>query len=159
MPASSTADLSRPVAFPSEIGEPIWRERRSFPVAAVCGVPAAFLVVLAIAARPLAAHVALGAAAVAMLAVLVLARRRALIETYTLSEDFLAVEQPGGGRVAIPTGTLTSVTLAGDSVHLHSTLGVITLGCVARQRALVKALGRIVPEVHVERDMNAFCPT
>ena len=159
MPASSTAELSRPVAFPSEIGEPIWRERRSFPVAAVCGVPAAFLVVLAITVRPLAAHVALGVAAVAMVAVLVCARGRALIETYTLSEEFLAVEQPGGGRVAIPTGTLTSVTLAGDSVHLHSTLGMITLGCVARQRALVKALGHVAPDVRVGRDMDAFCPT
>jgi hypothetical protein len=159
MPASSTAELSRAVAFPSEIGEPIWRERRCLPVAAIYGVPAAFLVVLAIAVRPWAAHVALAAAALAMVALLVRARRRALIETYTLSERFLAVEQPGGGRVAIPTGTLTSVTLAGDSVHLHSTIGVVTLGCVARQRALVKALGRIAPEVRVERDMTAFCPT
>jgi hypothetical protein len=159
MPASSTAELSRPVAFPSEIGEPIWRERRCFPVAAAYGVPAAFLVVLAIAVRPLAAHVALAAAALAMVAVLVRAWPRALIETYTLSERFIAIEQPGGGRVAIPTETLRSVTLAGDSVHLHSTLGALTLGHVARQRALVAALGRIAPEVRVERDMKPFCPT
>jgi hypothetical protein len=159
MPASSSATLSRPVAFPSELGEPIWRERRCFPVAAVYGVPAAFLVVLAIAVRPLAAHVALAIAALAMVGLLVRARRRALIETYTLSERFLAVQQPGGGRVAIPTGTLTSVTLAGDSVHLHTTDGVLTLGHVARQRALVKALGRIAPALRVERDMAAFCPT
>jgi hypothetical protein len=159
MPAPSTAELSRPVAFPREIGEPIWRERRCFPVAAAYGVPAAFLLVLAIAVRPVAAHVALAAAALMMVAVLVRARRRALIETYTVSERFIAVEQPGGGRVAIPTGTLTSVMLAGDSVHLHSTVGVLTLGHVARQRALVKALARVAPEVRVERDMTAFCPT
>jgi hypothetical protein len=159
VPASTTAELVRSVAFPSEIGEPVWRERRSFPVAATYGVPAAFLVVLAIAVQPPAAHIALGTAAVAMVALLVRARRRALIETYTLSERFVTVEQPGGGRVAIPTETLTSVTLAGDRVHLHSTLGVLTLGHVARQRALANALRRIAPDVRVERDMTAFCPT
>jgi hypothetical protein len=74
-----------------------------------------------------------------------------VIETYTLSERFTAIEQPGGGRVAIPTETLTSVTLAGDSVHLHSTLGALTLGHVARQRHLVKALGRSAPDVHRAR--------
>ena len=135
MPPSSTADLNCRVAFPSEIGEPLWRERRYFPVAAAYGVPAAFFLVLAIAARPLAAHVALGTLAVAMAAVLVRARRRALIETYTLSDHFVTVEQPSGGRVAMPTEALTSVTLAGDTMHLYSTLGVLTLGHVARQRA------------------------
>lgn len=159
MPASSTAELDREVAFPTEIGEPVWRERRCFPVAAAYGVPAAFLLVLAITVRPLAAHAALGAAAVATMALLVRARRRALIETYTLSERFVAVEQPGGGRAALPTETLTSVTLAGDAVRLQSTLGVLTLGHVARQRALLNALRRIVPDVPVERDMTAFCPT
>jgi hypothetical protein len=159
MPASSTAQLSRPVVFPSEIGEPIWRERRCFPVAAAYGVPAAFLVVLAVTVRPLAAHVALAAAALAMVAVLVRGRRRALIETYTLSERFVAVEQPGGGRAAIPTQTLTAVTLAGDTVRLHSTIGVLTLGHVARQRALLHALDRVAPDMRVERDMTAFCPT
>src|SRR5436190_1462269 len=125
MPASSSAALSRPVAFPSEIGEPIWRERRCFPIAAVYGVPAAFLVVLAIAVGPLAAHVAFAVAALAAIALLARARRHALIETYTLSDEFVAVEQPGGGRAGLPTATLTSVTLAGDSVHLHSTLGAL----------------------------------
>jgi hypothetical protein len=159
MPASSTAALSRPVAFPSEMGEAIWRERRCFPVASVYGVPAAALVLLAVAVRPFVAHVAFAAAALGMAAVLVRARRRALIETYTLSEQFVTVEQAGGGRAGIPTTTLTSVTLAGDSVRLHSTLGVVTLGHVARQRAFVKALGRVAPDVRVERDMTAFCPT
>jgi hypothetical protein len=44
-------------------------------------------------------------------------------------------------------------------VRLHSTLGVLTLGHVARQRALLNALRRIAPDVRVERDMTAFCPT
>jgi hypothetical protein len=159
MPASSTAQLSRAAPFAGEIGEPIWRERRCFPVASAYGVPAAFLVVLAVAVGPLAAHLALAAAALATVAALVRARRRALIETYTLSERFVAVEQPGSGRAAVPTDTLTAVTLAGDTVRLHSTLGVLTLGHVARQRALVNALRRVAPDARVERDVTAFCPT
>jgi hypothetical protein len=139
MPALTTAKLERPIVFPSELGEPVWQERRRFPVVAAYGVPTAFLLVLAVAVRPLAAHALLAVAAVAMVAVHVRARGRALIETYTLSERFVAVEQPGGGRAAIPTHTLTAVTLAGDTVRLHSTVGVLTLGHVARQRALVNA--------------------
>jgi hypothetical protein len=137
MPASSSAALSRPVASPDEIGEPIRRERRCFRVAAVYGVPAAFLVVLAIAVRPLAAHLALAIAALVMVGLLLRGRR--------------------AGRG--PDRRLTSVTLAGDSVHLHATVGVLTLGHVARQRALVKALSRVAPQVRVERDIAAFWPT
>jgi hypothetical protein len=159
MPAASSAELRRPVVFPEEIGEPVWQERRTFPVATVYGVPATFLAVLAVAARPLAAHVALAVAAAAAVGMLVRARRRALIETYTLSERYVAAEQPGGGRVAVPIETLTGVTLAGDSVLVHSTLGTLRLGFVARQRAFVRALGRVAPAVPVERDMTAFCPT
>jgi hypothetical protein len=98
-------------------------------------------------------------AAVVAVALLLRARRRALIETYTLSEQFLAIEQRDGGRVAIPTATLTRVTLAGDSVVLESRVGVIRLGFVARQRALVQALGRVAPGVPVERDVTAYCRT
>ena len=159
MPAPSTAELSRPIAFPTQIGEALWQERRRFPVAAVYGVPAAFLAVLAVAVRPPAAHAALAVAAAATVVLLVRARRRALIETYTLSERFVTIEQRGGGRVAIPTATLTRVTLAGDSVILESTVGVIKLGFVGRQRALVKELKRVAPDVGVERDVVAFCPT
>jgi hypothetical protein len=157
MPAATTAELRHPVAFPAEIGEPVWRERRSFPVAAVYGVPAAFLAVFAVAVRPLAAHAALAVATAAMVAVLLRARRRALIETYTLTDRFVAIEQRAGGRVAIPTGALTRVTLTGDSVVMESTDGVIRMGFVARQRALVNALGRVAPHVQVERDVTAFC--
>jgi hypothetical protein len=122
-------------------------------------VPAAFLAVLAVAVRPPAAQLALAVAAVAMVALLLRARRRALIETYTLSERFVAVEQRDGGRVAIPTEWLTRVTLAGDSVVLESSVGVMRLGFVGRQRALVKALSRVAPDVPVERDVTAFCRT
>jgi hypothetical protein len=158
MPAATTAELIHPVAFPAEIGEPVWQERRSFPVGAVYGVPAAFLAVFAVAVRPLAAHVLLAVGTAAMVAVLLRARRRALIETYTLTERFVTIEQrEGGGRVAIPTGALTRVTLVGDSVVMESTDGMLRLGFVARQRALVTALGRVAPHVAVERDVAAFC--
>jgi hypothetical protein len=159
MPAPSTAELRGPVAFPRELGEPVWQERRIFPVAATYGVPVAFLLVLTVAVRPLALHVVLAAATLAMVLLLLRARRRAVIETYTVSERFVAIEQPGGGRVAIPTEALTRVTLEGDSVRLESTLGVVTLGFVSRRRALLRALSRVVPDVPVERDMTAFCPT
>ena len=159
MPTPSTAELTRPIAFPQELGEPLWQERRSFPVGAVYGVPAAFLGALALGVRPLAAHAVLAAATVAMICLLVRARRRALIETYTVSDRFVAIEQPGGGRVAIPTETLTRVTLRGDTVRLESTAGVVTLGFVSRRRALLRALRRVAPGVRVEDDIAAFCPT
>jgi hypothetical protein len=159
MPAASTAELSRPVAFPEEIGAPVWQERRRFPVATVYGVPAVFLAGLAVAARSPAAHAALAVAAGVAVALLLRARRRALIETYTLSERFIAVEQPDGGRAAIPVEALTRVTLAGDSVVLESRVGVITLGFVGRRRALLRALSSVAPDVPVERDVTAFCPT
>jgi hypothetical protein len=159
MPAPSTAELSRPIGFPTQIGEPLWQERRRFPVAAAYGVPAVFLAVLAVAVRTPAAHAALAIASVVTVVLLLRARRRALIETYTLSERFVAIEQRDGGRVAIPTETLTRVTLAGDSVVLESSVGMIRLGFVGRQRALVNALRRVAPDVPVERDVTAFCRT
>jgi hypothetical protein len=159
MPAASTAELRDPVPFPAEIGEPVWRERRAFPVAAAYGVPAVFLVALAFGVRTPALHAVFAVAAFAMAVLLVRARRRALIETYTLSERYVAIEQPAGGRVAIPIHTLTRVTLEGDAVRLESTLGVVTLGFVGRRRTLLRALDRLVPGVPVERDMTAFCPT
>jgi hypothetical protein len=159
MPAPSTAQLRRPVVFPSEIGEPVWQERRKRPVEAMYGVPTVFLAVLAVSVRPLAAHVALAGATVAMLLIFLRARHRALIETYTLSERFVAIEQVGGKRVAIPSETVTRITLEGDSVRVESSVGVITLGFVARRRALLRALRRVVPDVPVERDTTVFCPT
>jgi hypothetical protein len=159
MPAPSTAQLSSPVVFPTEIGEPVWQERRRRPVEALYGVPTVFLAVLAVTVRPLAAHVVLAAATVAMLVVFLRARRRSLIETYTLSGRFVAIEQVGGKRVAIPSETMTRITLAGDSVRVESTAGVITLGFVARRRALLRALRRVAPDVPVERDLTVFCPT
>ena len=159
MLATTTAELSRAIPFPTRIGDPVWQERRQFPVAAAYGVPAVFLVVLAGAARSAAVRTAFAVAALVVVALLLRARRRALIETYTLSERFLTIEQPSGGRIAIPIETLTRVTLAGDSVFLESTVGVIRLGFVARQRVLVDALRRVAPDVPVEREVAAFCPT
>jgi hypothetical protein len=90
---------------------------------------------------------------------LVRARRRALIETFTVTERFVTVVQPGGGRVALPTAAITALTLKGDKVRLDSTLGVVTFGFVRRQKALVRALQHVCPALHVDRDMAAFCPT
>jgi hypothetical protein len=44
-------------------------------------------------------------------------------------------------------------------VVLQSSVGVMRLGFVGRQRALLTALGRVAPDLPVERDVTAFCPT
>lgn len=130
-----------------------------FPVAVLYGVPAVFLAIGAISVRPLALQFFLGGATVVVVWLLLRARRRALIETYTVSERFVTVVQPGGGRVAIATERLTGVMIAGDKVRLETRDGAVTLGFVRRQRRLLQALERVAPGVRVERDMTAFCPT
>ena len=129
------------------------------PVLALFGVPLGFAVGLAFIAGPLLAKAALTLGAVALALLLVRARRRALIETFTVTERFVTVVQPGGGRVALPTAAITALTLKGDKVRLDSTLGVVTFGFVRRQKALVRALQQACPALHVDRDMAAFCPT
>lgn len=59
MSTPSTAQLTRAIPFPDEIGEPIWQERRTFPVVKVFGAPVAFLAIGAIAVRPPALHLGL----------------------------------------------------------------------------------------------------
>jgi len=159
MPTSSTAHLTRAIRFPDELDEPIWRERRTFPLVTVLGTPLAFLAVGAIAVRPLVLQLALGAATMVALWLLYRARDRAVLETYTVTERFVAIEQTRGGRVAIPTERLTGVTLAGDEVRLESRDGVVTLAFVRRQRGLLRALERVAPGMRVEHEMGALCPT
>lgn len=86
------------------------------------------------------------------------ARDRAVLESYTISDCFVAIEQASGGRVAIAVEDLTDVTIAGDKVRLESRDGVVTLGFVHRQRGLLRALERVAPGMRVERDMDVFCP-
>ena len=159
MPAPTTAELTDAIVFPVDPGVPIWEERRAVPVGSLFGVPVVFAVVLAFVAGPLLAKGALGLGAAVLVVLLVRARRRSLIETFTVSDAFLTVVQPGGGRVALPTAAITAVTVKGDKVRLDSTAGVLTLGFVRRQKALVAALQRVCPTVKVDRDLDAFCPT
>lgn len=159
MPTASSAQLARVIPFPDELGKAMWRETRSFPVMVVGGPVVALLVVGAIGVRPLALQVALGAAAILAVWLLVRARERAVIETYTVTERFVAVEQRGGGRVAIPTERLTGVTIVGDRVRLSTRDGVVTLGFVSRRRALRRALERVAPSVRVGEEFVPLCPT
>ena len=159
MPTPSSAQLIRAFPFPDDLGQPVWRETRSFPVLTVGGPALAFLAIGAIAVRLLALHILLGAAAVVALWLLVRARERAVIETYTVSERFVAVEQRRGGRVAIPTQRLTGVTIAGDTVRLSSADGVVTLGFVSRRRALLRALERVAPGLPIGERIDPLCPT
>jgi hypothetical protein len=159
MPSPSTAELVRPLAFPDDLGEPLWQERRTFPVAAVFGVPAAFLVGAAILVRPLALQAVLGVAAIAAVALLLERRRHALIETFTVSAAWVAIEQPAGGRVAIPVAALRTVTVRGDHVRLESTAGTLDLAYVRRKRALLRALERAAPQLEFERAAATMCLT
>jgi hypothetical protein len=159
MPTASSAQLTRVIPFPDEIGEPVWRETRSFPVMTVGGPVVALLAIGAIGVRPLVLHLLLGAAAIVALWLFLRARDGAVIETYTVSERFVAVEQRRGGRVAIPTERLTGVTIAGDTVRLNSRDGVVTLGFVSRRRPLLRALERVAPGLPVGEQLDPFCPT
>lgn len=159
MPTASSAQLTRAIPFPDDVGEPVWRETRAFPVMTVGGPVVTLLAIAAIGVRPLGLQLLLGAAAVVVLWLLVRARGGAVIETYTVSERFVAIEQRRGGRVAIPTKGLTGVTIAGDSVRLKSCDGVVTLGFVSRRRALLRALERVAPGVRVGEEIALLCPT
>ena len=159
MPTASSAQLTRAIPFPEEIGEPVWRETRSFPVMTVAGPVVALLAIGAIAVRPLALHLLLAVAAVVVLWLFVRARESAVIETYTVSERFVAIEQRRGGRVAIPTEQITGATIAGDMIRLNSRDGVITLGFVRRRRALLRALERVAPGLRVGEEIDPLCPT
>ncbi len=159
MPAPTTAELTEPIQFPADPGVPIWEERRAVPVVTVYGAPLAFTAMLAFMAGPLLvkAPLALGAAVLAV--VLARARRRALIETFVVTDRFVTLVKPGGGRVALPTAAITALTVTGDKVRIDSTLGVVTLGFVRRQKGLVRALQQVCPTLQVDRDMAAFCST
>ena len=159
VPATTTADLTRPIPFPAERGAPLWRERRKRPVVLLFGVPLAFPIVLAAGLEPVGLRLVFAAVAAGMLALLLRARRRSLIETSTVTSRFVTVEQPGGGRVAIPTEAVERVTIQGDSVRIDTARGVLTLGFVRRQRRLIRVLEQVAPGVTVDRDVTAFCPT
>lgn len=158
MPATTTAELTRSIPFPDDMGAAVWREQRKLPVVLLF-VPAGFLIVLAAALQPIGLRLVFAAAAAGVLAMLLRARRRSLIETYTVTSQFVTVEQPGGGRVAIPTDAVERVTIQGDKVRIDTEIGVLTLGFVRRQRRLIRALEQVAPRVTVDRDVTAFCPT
>jgi hypothetical protein len=158
MPAASTAEPTAAMPLPDDLGEPIWSERRTFPLT-LFTAPLAFLAIGAIAAGPLALKLSLAAAAVGAAWLLHHNRARTVLETYTLSERFVAVESAAGSRIAIPTQHLSRVTVAGDKVRLEGRDGVVTLAFVRRQRRLLRALERVAPGVPVEHEFRPLCPT
>jgi hypothetical protein len=159
MPAASSAELTRVVPFPDDVGEPLWRETRAFPLLATGGPVVTFLAIGAFAVRPLVLHVLLAAAAIAVLSLCLRAADAAVIETYTVSERFVAIEQRRGGRVAVPIERLIGATVAGDTVRLHSRDGVVTLGFVRRRRALLRALEAVAPGLRIAEQLDPLCPT
>jgi hypothetical protein len=159
MPRATSADLYEPLAFPTELGPAVWRERRTYPLASLVGVPATFLAVLAVVTSAPALRVLFGAAFLALVVVTWRRRDRALIETYTVTDTYVAVEQARGGRVAMPIDTLTGVMVEGDRVRITGTAGVLVLGFVRRRKALVKVLQTARPTLAVGTKIDAFCPT
>lgn len=159
MPRMSTAKLRGPSAFPQQLGEPLWQERRTVPVELFAGVPVAFLATATVTVSSFGLQVLLAAATVAGVVVLLRLRRRGLIETYTVTDRFIAIEQASGGRVAIRTEGLTAVTLEGDAVRIESHLGVLTFGFVRRQKRRARTLERVAPAVQVMRKIDLSCPT
>lgn len=155
----TTARLEAPLPFPADPGEPLWQERRTVPVLAFYGVPIGFLVAIAIGVGSLPVRAALLAAAALVGWRLVVARRRSLLETYAVSERYLTVVQPGGGRIALPVDAIEEVRLRGDQVMVASRHGVVTLGFVRGQRRLVAALTSVAPTLAVEREVPVQCVT
>jgi hypothetical protein len=159
VPAASSATFVVPTAFPEDLGDVLWEERRTMPVLAFYGVPALFLAALTFAVQPLAGRLALAAGALAVTALLVRAARRSLIETYVVSTRYLAVLQPGGRRAALALDAVTGVEISGDRVRIRSSRGTVTLGFVRHRRALVHALAGVVPGLAVDEDLSAVCTT
>ncbi len=159
MATPSTAELAEPLPFPEDPGEPVWQERRTVPIFAFYGVPFVFLVAGAIAFDPSMLRIGSGLLALVTLWRLNVARRRSLIETYAVSDRFVTVIQPGGGRVAVPVETVRRVTANGPKVRIEATGGVLTWGFVRGQKKLFRALERVAPTTVVEREIPNYCPT
>ena len=143
MATPSTAELTDPVPFPDDPGEPVWQERRTVPVFAFYGVPLVFLVAGAVALHQPALRIAAGLLALVMVWRLRAAHRRSLIETYAVSDRFLTIVQPGGGRVALPVETVRRVKVNGPKVRIEATGGVVTWGFVRGQKRFFRALERV----------------
>lgn len=159
MPRLTTAELSTPLAFPDEPGAALWREERRMPVLVLFAVPLAVLLAGVVVVQAPVVRLALVAAAVLVGWLLIRARRGSLIETFAVSDRYVTVVQPGGGRVALPVASLTHVTIQADRVRLESTEGVVTLGFVRRRKALAETLEAVAPAAPVDWDGAAFCPT
>lgn len=159
MPTVTTAEMTEPVPFPDAPGAPVWQERRTVPIFAFYGVPLIFLVAGAVAFDQWALRIVSGALALVTLWRLRVAHRRSLIETYALSDRFLTVVQPGGGRVALPVDTLRRVSANGARVRIEATGGVLTLGFVRGQKRMFRALERVAPASVADREIPNYCPT
>ena len=151
--------MTESVPFPDDPGEPVWQERRTVPIFAFYGVPFVFLVAGAIGFDQPALRIGSALLALVTLWRLRVAHRRSLIETYAVSDRFLTIVQPGGGRVALPVNTVRRVTANGSKVRIEATGGVLTLGFVRGQKKLFRALERVAPASVVDREIPNYCPT
>ncbi len=76
-----------------------------------------------------------------------------------MTDRYLTVVQPTGGRVALPLDAVELVALHGDEVRFHATVGTVTLGFVQHQRRLVQALERVAPRARIDRTLPTACAT
>lgn len=159
MPTLSRAEIATSAPYPEDVGEVIWEEHRRVPFVAFFGAPAAILAVIAIGIDDAALRIGAVVLALGFLVLLWRTRGGSLIETYALTDRYMTVVQPSGGRVALPLDTIERITLHGDEVRFDASIGTVTLGYVHRQRRLVQALERLVPAALVDRSMPAYCST
>jgi hypothetical protein len=85
---------------------------------------------------------------------------KAVIETYSITEQAVTVEQRGEPAVSVPLSSVSQVTLRGDKVHFDAgDHGQLTMGFVRHKRSLMRTMERVAPDVPIETKLDAFCRT
>ena len=137
-----------------------WRERRTRPMLALYGVPTVFLAAMTFGIQQqLALQILCGAGAVVLAVLGYRAWPKAVIETYSVSEQAVTVERPGEPAVSVPLSSVRQVTVRGDKVEFDTDHGQLTMGFVRKQRRLLQTLERVAPEVVINTKLDAVCRT
>jgi hypothetical protein len=156
---ASTAELTRDVPVAQDRGPVVFTETRAVPIVAFFGAPAVMLLVVSVAVPHLALRVICGLLGVVLAVVGYRRRRSSVIETYTVTTQYVMIEQPSGHRAAVTTDSIRGVETHGDRVRLDTDDGVLTLGFVRRKRALMEALTKVHPTLVATTRGDPLCKT